>query len=102
MPKLPQRRVPGSLERGPVERRRGKSRRKNHGRRRSDIWMELGKLFGLVASVTGAILGQAELVGEPYRHWLTVTCIATTGGFGYLLGPRSASALLEQLRKIVK
>lgn len=80
-------------------RRHGQRRHQGYGRRRSDIWFELGKMFGLVASVTGAILGQAELVGEPYRHWLTITCIAATGGFGYLLGPQSLKTLLGKITK---
>jgi hypothetical protein len=92
-------RSPGSLEMGRVERRkRPPDRRRSFGRRKGDLWKEIGKLLGLTASVTGALIGQAELVGEPYRHYLTVLCIGSTGGFGYLLGPDSVRILLEQWR----
>ncbi len=40
---------------------------------------------GLVVSVCGALLGQAELIGEPYRRWLTVAFVASTAVSGYML-----------------
>lgn len=43
--------------------------------------------IGLVTCICGAILGQAELVGEPWRHWISVIFIAGTAVSGYLLQP---------------
>ena len=40
---------------------------------------------GLVVSVSGALIGQAELIAEPYRHWLTVAFVASTAVSGYML-----------------
>lgn len=40
---------------------------------------------GLAVSVCGALLGQAELVGEPTRHYLTVAFVVSTAVSGYML-----------------
>ena len=47
---------------------------------------------GLAVSVSGALLGQAELIGEPYRHWLTIAFVAGTAVSGYMLERRNAKA----------
>ena len=53
-----------------VKRKRRKQRR--------DFYAELGKFAGLLGCVSAAVLGQAELIGEPWRHWLSVTAIVCT------------------------
>lgn len=78
--------------------RRREQRRHAYGRRRTDVWSTLGKTFGLLASVTGALYGQAELVGEPWRHYLSVVCIASTAGFGFLLGPHHLKLLVRSVK----
>lgn len=74
-------------------RRRDRRRRRRYGRRRSDYWRSLGKLAGLVASVCAAVLGQSELVGEPFRHYLTVSAIVAVAVWGYCLGPENLRSL---------
>jgi hypothetical protein len=46
---------------------------------------QLAWLIGLVTCVCLAILGQAELVGEPWRHYLSVGAIVGTAMTGYML-----------------
>ncbi len=36
---------------------------------RAQVW----KVVTLVAAVSTAIIGQAEMIGEPWRHWVAVT-----------------------------
>lgn len=78
--------------------RRRTARRRSYGRRRADVWSSIGKSLGLLASITGALYGQAELVGEPWRHYLSGVCIAATAGFGFLLGPEHLRVLLGKLK----
>jgi hypothetical protein len=47
-----------------------------------------GWWIGLIASVLVAVGGQAELIGEPWRHWLTVSAIIATAINGYMLHPQ--------------
>lgn len=42
-------------------------------------------LCGLASSVCGALIGQAELLGEPTRHYVTVIFIVMTALSGYML-----------------
>lgn len=42
-------------------------------------------IVGLVTCVCGALLGQAELVGEPWRHYLTISFIIGTAVSGYMV-----------------
>lgn len=44
------------------------------------IGAQIGKLAIVVASVTVAVFGQAELLGEPWRHWVTVLAIVVAVG----------------------
>lgn len=81
------------------DRRKSRPRRRRFGRRRADIWGSIGKTAGLLASVTGAVLGQAELVGEPYRHLISVVFITATAAFGFLLGPQHLKLLFTTMRK---
>ena len=49
---------------------------------------QIGWWLGLVASILIAVAGQAELVGEPWRHYLTVAAIVSTAINGYMLHPQ--------------
>lgn len=49
--------------------------------------LQIAYFVGLVTCVAGALLGQAELVGEPWRHWLSIASIVGTAVNGYLLQP---------------
>lgn len=42
-------------------------------------------LVGLVTCVCVAVIGQSDLVGEPWKHWLTVTSVVGTAITGYML-----------------
>ena len=46
---------------------------------------QIAWLLGLVASVSSALIGQAELLGEPWRHVVTVISVITTAFSGYML-----------------
>jgi hypothetical protein len=51
---------------------------------------QLGWWIGLGACVCGALVGQAELIAEPWRHYVTIAFVAGTAVSGYMLqGPRS-------------
>lgn len=67
--------------------------RRRYTRRRRDFYKELGKFAGLIGCVSAAILGQAELVGEPWRHVLAVTGIGATATWAYCMKPSSMKAL---------
>lgn len=54
---------------------------------RSQAW----SFVGLVACVTGAIVGQAELVGEPWRHWISVTFIVCTAVLAWGMKGKTAA-----------
>lgn len=40
---------------------------------------------GLITCICGALLGQAELVGEPWRHWISVVFIIGTAINGFMI-----------------
>lgn len=40
---------------------------------------------GLITCVCGALLGQAEMIGEPWRHYVSVLFIIGTAVTGYLI-----------------
>lgn len=42
------------------------------------IKAQLWKAVSLVAAVSAALIGQAELIGEPWRHWLSILAIVAT------------------------
>lgn len=47
---------------------------------------------GLIACICGALIGQAELVGEPWRHWISVLFIACTAISGYMIRGNDSAA----------
>lgn len=53
----------------------------------------MAKFSGLIGTVCIAILGQAELIGEPWRHYITVVSIISIAVWGYGMHPQTLSAL---------
>ncbi len=53
--------------------------------------------IGLVACICGAVVGQAELIGEPWRHYVSVLFIAATAASGYMLQPPRNSESRERV-----
>lgn len=51
---------------------------------------QLGWMIGLITCISGALLGQAELIGEPWRHYVTILFVAGTAATGYMLKPPPA------------
>jgi hypothetical protein len=80
--------------------RRRSPERRRYGRRQSDAWKSLGKLAGLIGSVCAAILGQAELVGEPWRHYVSVSAIVSIAVWGYCLGPENVKTLMRTVKGV--
>lgn len=55
---------------------------------------------GLVTCICGALLGQAELVGEPWRHVISVLFIVGTATTGYMIrGNDSAAPIVNSVIK---
>lgn len=50
---------------------------------------QIAYLTGLITCIAGAMLGQAELIGEPWRHYVTLTFIVGTAATAYLMNPPS-------------
>lgn len=48
---------------------------------------QLAWWIGLFASVATALVGQAELLPEPWRHVVTVLAVAGTAASGYMIRP---------------
>ncbi len=46
---------------------------------------QVGWIAGLVTCVCGALLGQAELIAEPYRHYVSIVFIVGTAMSGYMV-----------------
>lgn len=46
---------------------------------------QLSWLIGLITFVSTALIGQAELLGEPWRHYVTVLAIIGTAITAYML-----------------
>lgn len=44
---------------------------------------QIGKVLGLVAAVSGALVGQAHLIGEPWHHVLSIVSIIATAIFAW-------------------
>ena len=80
------------------ERRRGQGNTSSHRRRRTDFYAELGKFAGLIAFVCTAIIGQAELIGEPWRHVLTVAAVICGHVWAYCMHPGNIGATLKAFR----
>ena len=51
---------------------------------------QIAYFVGLVTCVCGALVGQAELIGEPWHHYLSIAGIVGTAITGYLLQPPSS------------
>ena len=71
-----------------------RSRRKTD----DDLLVTLGKFAGLIGSMCVAVLGQAELVGEPWRHYVTVISIGSVAAWGYCLGPQHVETLTRHVK----
>lgn len=41
---------------------------------RAQAW----KIFGLIVAIAGALYGQAEMIGEPWRHYISIVAIVGT------------------------
>jgi hypothetical protein len=46
---------------------------------------QLGWFLGLMASMCVALAGQAELVGELWRHYIAIAGVVATATTGYML-----------------
>lgn len=75
-----------------------RSERRRTSRRKWDFYRELGKFAGLVASVCAAMVGQAELIGEPWRHYVTVIAISFTAIWAYCMRPTNVWKTLARYR----
>lgn len=53
---------------------------------------QIAYFVGLVVSICTALGGQAELLGEPLRHYVTVVGVVGTAVMGYLLQPPRGAA----------
>jgi hypothetical protein len=47
--------------------------------------MQLAWFVSLLTCVTTALVGQAELLGEPWRHYVTVGAVIMTALSGFML-----------------
>lgn len=45
---------------------------------------QLVKFIGLGVCMAGAVVGQAELIGEPWRHYVTVGFVLGTAYLGWI------------------
>lgn len=77
-----------------IDRRR--HRRREFRRRRGDAYKEVGKFAGLVAFASTAVVGQAELIGEPWRHYVTVAAVLCTAVWAYCMKPDHLLSLLKR------
>lgn len=59
-------------------------------------------LAGLVSAVCTALLGQAELLGEPWRHLVTTLSVIATAVSGYMLQRPGAQAYFIQGEGVLK
>lgn len=46
---------------------------------------QIAWLLALVSAVCTALIGQAELLGEPWRHYVTVLSVIVTAVSGFML-----------------
>jgi hypothetical protein len=46
---------------------------------------QIAWLVSLAAFVSTALIGQAELLGEPWRHWVSVLAIVATAISGFMV-----------------
>lgn len=45
------------------------------------------RIIGLIAAVSTALVGQAELIGEPWHHWLSIIGIISAVVIAYYQQP---------------
>lgn len=45
------------------------------------------RFVGFVSSLCAALLGQSDLIGEPWRHWITIAGIIASVTFAYFQQP---------------
>lgn len=79
--------------------RRVKKRRTAYGRRKGDFYREFGKFGGLIGFTSTAILGQAELIGEPWRHYVTVSAIVGLAVWAYGMKPENLKAVMHLYKR---
>ena len=53
----------------------------------------------MIAFPSAAVIGQAELVGEPWRHILSITAIVCGTIWAYCMKPSSIRDVLAMLKK---
>src|SRR5574341_2471754 len=46
---------------------------------------QFGWWAGLVTCISGALIGQAELIMEPWRHYVTIAFVVGTAVSGYMI-----------------
>jgi hypothetical protein len=46
---------------------------------------QIGWIVGLATCVAGALIGQSDLIGEPWKHYVTIAFVAGTAATGYML-----------------
>ena len=56
-------------------------------------------IAGMVGGVCTALLGQADLVGEPYKHYIAIAGIVATAISGYMIQRPPADAIPGGNRK---
>lgn len=47
--------------------------------------VQLAWLVGLVTCVSGAVIGQSDLLGEPWKHYVTIVFVIGTAMSGYMM-----------------
>lgn len=52
---------------------------------------QLAWFVGLITCICGALVGQAELLGEPTRHYVTMAFVVGTALTGYMMQPKRDS-----------
>jgi hypothetical protein len=53
---------------------------------------QIAYFAGLVASVCTALVGQGEIINEPYRHYVTIAGVIGTAVAGFLMQPPRGDA----------
>jgi putative effector of murein hydrolase len=55
---------------------------------------QLWKFIGLIVAVCVALYGQAELIGEPWRHVVSMIAIGGTAGLAYWIKPAGTTTVV--------
>ena len=53
----------------------------------------------MIAFPSAAVIGQAELIGEPWRHYVTVTAIVCTAVWAYCMRPGTIKDVLLLMKR---